>query len=246
MVKDKFVLRYYKDKDINSYVTIPPEDRRSIIENAHLAGHFQVTTTIERIRRLYKWPGLSRDTEFYIQQCRSCLRNKKYAVSSHPAMSVEVDGIFDRIGMDLVFGFEKTTEGYCGIMVITEYLSKFVFARPIKSKEAREVFRVLWEYVSIFGPPAQIITDQGTEFNNNLLAQFTAAVGVTHRVTSAYNPRANGQTERSNATVVESLRSTCDAFKSEWPQFVAFVTWAYNTRRHSVTGKTPYALVYGK
>jgi hypothetical protein len=56
-------------------------------------------------------------------------------------------------GMDLLFGLPPTAEGYTGIVVITEYVTKFPYAAPIKSKCSAGIAEKLFEYVSLFGPP---------------------------------------------------------------------------------------------
>ena len=83
----------------------------------------------------------------------------------HPAKAIEITGIFDRIGIDLVFGLPVDEEGNKGMLVITEYLSKYPYVTPIKSKTAEEISMKLWHYISEFGPPKIILSDQGTEFN---------------------------------------------------------------------------------
>ncbi len=72
----------------------------------------------------------------------------------------------DRIGIDLVGGLPDTPSGYKGILVITDALSKYPFAVPIRTKTAQEIAEKLFTYISLFGPPKIILSDQGTEFLN--------------------------------------------------------------------------------
>ena len=76
------------------------------------------------------------DTVKCVLQCLVCQRHQKIKPKTHKAMASQVTGLFDKIGIDCVFGLPTTENGYCGILVITEYLSKMVFAEPIKSKES--------------------------------------------------------------------------------------------------------------
>ena len=97
--------------------------------------------------------------------------------------------------MDLILGFPQTNEGFTGILVITEYLSKYPYAMPIKSKTAKEVSKHLFKYISMFGPPKELLSDQGTEFLNNTIENMTRLAGIEHRVTSPYHPRTKGLTD---------------------------------------------------
>lgn len=164
-----FEEKLYYRKDINNteFKEVPPLNKRSdLIWEAHLLGHFGINTTVYRLKEEYHWRKMNDSVEHIIGQCLPCQRNKKIKHLQHPSIALEVDSIFDRIGIDLVIGLPETKEGYKRICVITESLSKFVFIRPIKSKYAEEISDVLLEYISIFGPPKIILSDQGKEFNN--------------------------------------------------------------------------------
>ena len=95
----------------------------------------------------------------------------------HKAKAIEVDGIFDQVGIDLVFGLPVTADGYCGVLVYTEKLSKFPHVFPIKSKSIEEIVPLIWECIAYFGPPKVILTDQGKEFNNKLMADLVKWIG---------------------------------------------------------------------
>ncbi|CAF1154641.1 unnamed protein product, partial [Brachionus calyciflorus] len=118
-----------------------------------------------------------------------------------------VTQIFTRIAIDLVLGLDESEEGYIGILVIIEFLTNFPYAKPMKSKSAKEIADILIEYISIFGP----FSDQGKEFLNQIMKELKNNLGFEHIVTSAYNPRTNGKTERFNQTLIESLRKHSEA-----------------------------------
>ena len=61
-------------------------------------------------------------------------------------------------------------DGYHGCLVITEYLTKYPWAVPIKSKTAIEIAKHLFHFISIFGPQKKCCrNDEGSEFKNNLV-----------------------------------------------------------------------------
>ena len=84
-----------------------------------------------------------------------------------------------------MFGLPETKEGYKGLLVITEYLTKYPYVAAIKSKTAEEIAEKLWNYIAIFGAPKIILSDQGNEFNNQLVNKLISAVGAEHKITSA-------------------------------------------------------------
>ena len=240
-------LFYRKLTSNNNYLEIPHKSlRKEIILNAHLLGHFQTLSTMNRIKEKYWWKGMERDTIDVIAKCIPCQENHALIHKEHPARATQISYIHERIGIDLVGGFPETEEGYIGVMIITEYLTKYAVVYPIKSKGAKEIAENLFNYIGMFGPPKIILSDQGTEFCNKIVAELLKVVGVEHRVTSAYNPRTNGQAERFNKIFVETLRKFLGENVSLWNKWIPFVTLAYRTRIHSSTGFTPFELMFAR
>ena len=158
---------YYHDdpEDQKLLRKIPKkEERMKLIKEIHAFGHFGFEKTYKEACERYYWKNMDKDCEFIIKSCLPCLRFKKTPVLDHPALALPINQIMDRIGVDLVFGFPKTADGYVGVMVITEYLTKYPYAVPIKTKSATEIGAELFKFISIFGPPKEILSDQGKEF----------------------------------------------------------------------------------
>ena len=114
----------------------PPDERTRIVEISHLLGHFQAQTTLDRIKDKYYWKDMSKDVKSVIEKCKICIRHEVKPIINHPALALKIERIFDRIGIDLVLGLTETDSGYKGILVNTEYLTKYVYAVPIRSKTA--------------------------------------------------------------------------------------------------------------
>lgn len=119
-----------------------------------------------------------------------------------------------------------------------------VFA--IKSKTAIEISRHLFAYIALFGPPQEIISDQGPEFVNSVVQQLSNNLGVERRVTSPYHPRTNGLTERTNQSLVEALKLHAANHPDDWDLYLDYVSFSYRTRVHSTTGYTPFELMFGR
>jgi hypothetical protein len=68
-----------------------------------------------------------------IRNCIECLKHKRVTINEHPAIAIPIHKIMERIGIDLAFGLPLAVEGFHGVLVIIEYLSKYPYAVPIKS-----------------------------------------------------------------------------------------------------------------
>lgn len=64
--------------------------------------------------------------------------------------------------------------------------------------------------------------------------------------TSAFHPESNSQTEATNSTILDLLRSYTIENQANWDQHLPLLQFAYNNTPHSATQKAPFEIVYGK
>ena len=91
-----------------------------------------------------------------------------------------------------------------------------------------------------------MLSDEGTEFNNNLVNTLNELFGIHHPITSPYKPNTNGLTEKYNQQFVHDLRIHAENNPNDWPLWVDFVLMAYRNRQHSTTKFSPYSLMFGR
>lgn len=89
-------------------------------------------------------------------------------------------------------------------------------------------------------------SDQGTNFESNLVAELLWLAGVAKSHTTAYHPMGNGVTERFNRTLGSMLRTLPLKEKQRWPEQIQTLTFAYNATIHETTGYAPFYLMFGR
>ena len=188
---------------------------------------------------------MTQDIDELIRRCMTCQRHKGMTPLENQAKATSIKHIFQRICMDLVSGLSVTDNGNCIILVIVEYLTKHVSIFALKTKTAEEVAEHLWTWITRFGPPDTILSDQGKEFVNKTITALLNKTGIERRVTSAYCPRTDGQCERMNQTVIKVLRKHAETDTKKWDKWISYVEYSYNTRKNQTTGYSPYELLYG-
>ena len=97
-----------------------------------------------------------------------------------------------------------------------------------------------------YGWPEKILTDQGKSFENNLIQELCELAQVKKLHTSPYHPETNGQCECFNATLIGMLGTLPTHAKKNWQEWIATLTHAYNCTVSSVTGFSPYFLMFGR
>ncbi|KAL0405358.1 UNVERIFIED_CONTAM: hypothetical protein Slati_3849700 [Sesamum latifolium] len=90
-----------------------------------------------------------------------------------------------------------------------------------------------------------MISDNSTQFQGKAIVAWCKELKIQQNFTSVGNPQANGQTEVTNLTILQHLKTRLEGAKSSWVEELPGVLWAYRTTPRSSTGETPFYLVYG-
>ena len=101
-------------------------------------------------------------------------------------------------------------------------------------------------WVTHYGIPRTIITDNGIQFQSNMMSILYSHLGIEGRRTSPHHPQSNSQVERLNRVIKEALRTMCDANQKDWPDHLDSIAFAYRTAVQESTGLSPYQLLFGR
>lgn len=93
--------------------------------------------------------------------------------------------------------------------------------------------------------PELLMSDNGTEFMNEVFRAISDWWQIERRTTLPYHSRANGLTERYNRTITELTKRIVPS-PEEWDEALKFACYAYNNSPHGSTGETPFYLAYGR
>nr|GEU42805.1 reverse transcriptase domain-containing protein [Tanacetum cinerariifolium] len=148
-------------------------------------------------------------------------------------------------GIDFMDPF-SSSRGNKYILVAVDYLSKWVEAKALPTKDALVVCKFLKNLFAIFGTPRAIISDQRTHFCDDQFAKVMLKFGVTHRLATPYQPQTSDQVEVSNRGLKSILERTVRENRASWSDKLDDALWAFRTAYKTPIGCTPYKLVYGK
>nr|GFB59302.1 reverse transcriptase domain-containing protein [Tanacetum cinerariifolium] len=162
-----------------------------------------------------------------------------------PQNAIQVCEIFDIWGIDFMGPF-PSSQGNKYILVVVDYLSKWVEAKALPTNDARVVCKFLKSLFAHFGTPRAIISDRGTHFCNDKFAKVMLKYGVTHRLSTAYHSQTSGQVEVLNRGLKHILERTVGENHASWFDKLDDALWAFRTAFKTPIGCTPYKLVYGK
>ena len=152
---------------------------------------------------------------------------------------------FEKIAIDIVGPLPITEDGSRFILTMQDDLTKYSYAIPIPNHEAMTVANEICKFITLFGIPKTILSDQGTDFMSNLIKELLKLFKTKHITSSPYHPETNGALERSYLTLKDYLKYYINDKQNNWNEFIPFAMFAYNTHIHSATNFTPYELLFG-
>jgi transposase InsO family protein len=128
---------------------------------------------------------------------------------------------------------------------VTDLNTKWVETGALVNKSAKVVWGFLESIIIRWGAPRVILSDQGREFNNELINSKLDELGVQHRLTASYTPRTNGQAERTNQNLKRQLERICAEGLIDWDLRLLSATMAINKVVNSSTRYSPFILMHG-
>ena len=116
----------------------------------------------------------------------------------------------------------------------------------MSTKESSPIAQTLVDEFCHFSPPRQLNSDQGRQFEFEVIAQICKLLGIVKSRTSPYHPGSDGQVERFNCILLDMLATSAKDHPWSWEHHLRKVCFAYNTSVHSTTEFTPYYLLFGR
>eukprot|EP00253_Pinus_taeda_P002887 PITA_02887 len=94
---------------------------------------------------------------------------------------------------------------------MTEYLTNWAEAQPVKDLTRETTSKFLFEYVlTRFGCPKILMSDHGTHFLNETISVLMEEFQVYHQKSTPYHPQANGIEEAFNIILENALKKVCN------------------------------------
>uniref|UniRef100_A0A3P9GYP2 Integrase catalytic domain-containing protein n=1 Tax=Oryzias latipes TaxID=8090 RepID=A0A3P9GYP2_ORYLA len=188
-----------------------------------------------------------KDIRQWCEQCRACqTRRSPVPKAKAPMGGSPVSRPLQRVAADIL-ELPLTSRGHRYVLVVEDYFTKFVNVYALPNQTAETVARCLFEdYVLVHGVPEVLHSDQGRQFEAEVIQNLCRLLGIAKTRTAAYNPKSDGMVERHNRTLIDQLAKMLLSHGGEWDDHLKSVAFAYNTSKHSSTRFTPFYLMHGR
>ena len=230
---------------------VPQQKRREIVETAHdktLSGHCGVEKTQFRIRQRYYWPSWEKEVRDYVLSCETCQCTK--ALNSTPRTPLQIitsNFPFDIIQADIAGEFVESKNGNKWFLIIIDHFTKWADIHAMPDAKTDTVANCIVKTILKFGIPNQIITDQGPNFQAEMLQHVYDLLDVYKTRTTPYHPEADGGSEIAIKAIKNMIKCYIEnENQRDWDEKLPFFVFAHNSATHATTGFTPFELLMGR
>ena len=215
--------------------------------------------TLERVKSVAWWMDWKKYVIDYFSSCDRCQKANK-ATGKRNGLLQEINEPKSRwevINMDFVTGLPPGgKENYnCVLVVVDRFSKRARFIPCFKENNAMDIALLFWNHIiADVGCPSVIISDRDPKFTSEFWENLFNLMGTKLAFSTAYHPQTDGLAERMIQTLEDMIRRYCafglsykdqDGFTHDWISLLPALEYAYNSSKHSVTGKIPFELERG-
>lgn len=225
------------------------EDLLKDFHSSPSGGHSGYLRTYRRMAGTLYWQGMMKRVQDFVKACDTCQR-QKYAATTPSGLLQPLPIpvlVWSEISMDFITCLPKSN-GFEAILVVVDRLSKYSHFIPLKHPfTARSIAAIfVKEVVRLHGIPESILSDRDPLFVSIFWKELFKLVGTVLKMSSAYHPQTDGQTEVINRCLEAYLRCFIADQPKSWAHWIPWAELWYNTTFHVSTGFTPFEVVYGR
>lgn len=224
---------------------IPEGLRKTVFNLLHSISHPGIRATRKQVSEKYFWPNMNTDTANWTKTCLPCQKSKVTRHVKSPLDTFKApDSRFEHVHIDIV-GPLPPSKGNVYILTVIDRFTRWPEAYTMPDMTAGTVAKTFYsEYITRFGTPLRLTSDQGTQFESRLFKELMRFLG-THRIrTTSYHPQANGMVERLHRKIKESLMARENTLN--WSEELPTVLYGLRTTFKDDINCCPAELVYGQ
>jgi len=132
------------------------------------------------------------------------------------------------------------------LWVVIDRFTKMAHFVPLREKGAADLAKIFAREIWRFhGLPTDIVSDRDSRFTSEVWQELLKKLGIRPRMSTAFHPQTDGQTERLNQTIEAYLRNFVNHEQDDWVRLLPMAEFAYNNSVTVGNGISPFYANYG-
>ena len=235
-------------------IVVPASLKQSILKSFHEHIHGGRDNVKYNVLKDYWWPSMQKEIGKYTSACIGCQKVKSSTSKRLPRGRMKLFSAtkpFDMISMDIVGPMPTDSNGNRYIVSIIDRFSRYVRFIPVKNIRTLDILQALDQWMSLFGPPRVILSDNGPQFISYMFKDFAKTHQIHLKYTTTYHPECNGMIERIHRWLKERLALIAydgglDLLnEDDWSPYLNVIAYAYNTSPNRMTKVAPHSIILG-
>lgn len=226
---------------------LPETFRRAAYESVHNLSHPGTRTTRKILSEKYFWPSMNADAGRWTKACEACQKSKVSRHTTSQLATFPPAERFQHIHVDIVGPLPPSQYGHKYLLTIIDRYTRWPEALPLHDITAETIVKQIYEgWITRFGCPITITSDQGRQFESQLFTELMKLMGINRSRTTAYHPQSNGIIERWHRTLKAALTARCTtSANGKWFDELPTVLLGLCAATRSDTGISPAQYTYG-
>lgn len=245
-------LLFYKGKVVIPVQKSLIHELLYLYHDDQFSGHWGIEKTKELLERKFYWRGLAKDVREYVSTCQICQniaipRHKPYGMLQSLPIP---QGPWQEVSLDFITQLPSSyvgTQEYDAILVVVDRYTKMAKFIPTTSDITAPEFAALFhENIELqYGSPKGVVSDRDTRITSKFWAEICVYSLIKRRMSTAFHPQTDGQTEILNRLLENYLRTYTNLEQMNWAKLLPSAEFCYNNSRSSSTKTTPFMALYG-
>ena len=238
---------------------VPASLLASLLKKVHTKFHHGSTKMIQIITNnmKYWWPKMRQHINIYCRCCATCQHQKPGVAKAFSKGGMKLFPAtkpFDQISVDIVGPLPTSHSGNRYIVTMIDKFSRYCILNPVQDITALSVVKSIDRWITTFGPPKSILSDNGPQFISSIYRDYMDNhKGIKYKYTTTYHPQCNGQIERLHRWLKErlSLISYDGGLnfvtgEDDWSDYLPIIQYTYNSTPNRMTTYAPLDIVIGR
>ena len=192
---------------------------------------------------------MTRDVGKYVEGCDLCqrMKNRTEKLAGKLKLSEVPKKPWSHLTVDFITKL-PVVAGKDVVLVVCDRLSKMThFVATTEGTSAERLVRLFQNNIwKLHGLPESVVSDRGPQFAAELTRELNRILGIKTKLSIAFHPQTDGQTERMNQELEQYLRFFVEYRQKDWLEWLAAAEFAINNKVHTATKVSPFMVNYRK